>query len=243
VNREILKRPFDLTRPAVLQYTMVGGRRVLVGVTYGYWQRPGDPLPEGFAGSDDHWHAHDMPELVHQLTRHETWYVRWAASRRLESSGIGGPDGRTELAMLHVWLWSHNPDGLFANFNPALPYLRAGLPTAWARSGDHAAARGIGLLAPEACDGAVDRTRRLVDADRAQQRALREACGQAAHRIAAAQRAGIGGDVLNDIAAHAWRSFADHSVASLTPAQREELASLGGGMFGGHEHAQRAETP
>jgi hypothetical protein len=38
-------------------------------------------------GETDRWHVHNMAELVHQLTRHQPWYVRWVADRRIESMG------------------------------------------------------------------------------------------------------------------------------------------------------------
>ena len=113
----------------------------------------------------DEWHVHDMPELIERLTRHQSRLVRHIARRRMEALGMTGEDGRPDLAMLHVWLWSDHPDGMFANYNPALPYLRAGLPTSWAHRGDYAAARGIDLLNEGACDRAAGRTRRFLGAD------------------------------------------------------------------------------
>jgi hypothetical protein len=246
VNRKLLDQPVDLNHPAVLQYIRVGDRRVLVGVAYGRWQRRGDPLPEGFAGDSDRWHVHDMPRLVQQLTRHASWYVRWAAERRLQSGAVGGPDGRTQLAMLHVWLWSDNPDGIFANRNPALPYLRAGLPAEWARSGGYAAARGIQLLAPDGCSEGVARMGHLIGIDRTQEEALAASCAQAARVVAAARERGFSADTLNAVAAQAWRAHARQALATLTPDQRQELAHLVdgsmGGMMEGKKH-QGGEMP
>lgn len=41
---------FDVARPSILQYAVLGGERGLVGVAYTVYRRPGEPLPEGFAG-------------------------------------------------------------------------------------------------------------------------------------------------------------------------------------------------
>ena len=235
VSWERMNQPIELKRPSVLQYIQVGGRRVLVGVTYGRLQRPGDPLPDGFAGSADEWHVHDMPELIERLTRHQSRLVRHVAGRRMEALGMTGEDGRPKLAMLHVWLWSDHPDGMFANYNPTLPYLRAGLPTSWARPGDYAAARGIDLLNEGACDRAAGRTRRFLGADRS----LGTGCGamrpggergnrrprRRRHRRRArrGRRARVGG-------------LASETLASLSPDEQRELKSLHDGMKDGDHH-------
>lgn len=226
VNRRFLNGPFDLLHPAVLQYVVMGDRRVLVGVAYGRWQRPGDSLPEGFAGNSDQWHVHDIPELIRHLTRTRSWLVRRATSVGLGNGRWTGPDGRTDLAMVHVWLWSDNPEGVFANYNPALPYLRAGLPPAWARSGDYDAARGMTLLVPGGCAAITGRLSRLTS-DRADRTAAwRSTCAEAAVTLSAAQRQGIQGDELNAVAAGAWDGLMGTVVASLSAAERENLRQL-----------------
>ncbi len=226
----------DLRHPAVLQYVDLGGYRALVGVAYGHWQRPDEAVPEGFTGDEDVWHTHDLPEMVERLTRNQPWYVRWITSRRAAS--WGGPDGRTQLAMLHVWLWSPSPDGVFANYNPALPYIRAGLPPEWARPGGVPGARAIGLLAPDACGALIGRTRRLIRADRAQREALLEVCHGTASQIAGALDRGADGDALNWIAANAWLGLLESAGAILTPEQRMALGAMREGGPLGHGHTQ-----
>ena len=56
-RRDLVGLPLDLRRPSTLQDANIGGRKVLVGVAYSVYRRPGEPLPEGFAGADDHWHT------------------------------------------------------------------------------------------------------------------------------------------------------------------------------------------
>jgi hypothetical protein len=236
VNRTLLAGEVDLARPAVLQYIVVGERRLLVGVTYGHWQRPGAPMPEGFAGDADRWHAHDIESLVRRFTERESGLVRWVVDRSLARGQWRGSGGRTELAMLHVWLWSANPDGIFANYNPTLPYLRAGLPSAWARAGDHAAARGIELLRPESCREAVRRFSWVVKADDGQRRTLEAACGRAAGDLASARQRGLAGDSLNSAAAESWHTLARYAFGALGPEQLRAAARLGRIAAGGEGH-------
>lgn len=238
VNRDLLAGEVDLSRPAVLQYIRVGDSRVLVGVTYGHWQSPGSPMPAGFAGAEDRWHTHDMESLVRRVSERESGLVRWVTDRSLRAGRWRGPEGRTELAMLHVWLWSENPEGIFANFNPSLPYLRAGLPAGWARAGNFAAARGIELLRPESCAASVRRFSWVVKFDRAQRRWLQDTCGRAAGEVASARQRGLGGDSLNSAAAEAWHSLAREAMATLTPEQLQRAADLksAGSADGSHEH-------
>jgi hypothetical protein len=238
VNRELLAGQVDLARPAVLQYVVVGDRRVLVGVTYGHWQAPGAAMPEGFAGHDDHWHTHDLESMVRRFAERRSGLVRWAANQSVDAGRWRGPDGRTELAMLHVWLYSENPEGIFSNYNPSLPYLRAGLPVTWARSGERAAARGIELLRPESCGDAVRRFAWVVRADRSQRETLSRSCGEAADDIRQARTRGLASDSLNLAAASAWRTLAQEALAALTPDQRATAGNLGASGMGreSHEH-------
>lgn len=216
VNRELLDRPLDLFRPAILQYVRVGGERVLVGVAYGQWRRPGEPLPDGFTGAEDQWHSHDLTALAQDLMGLRAGVVRSVARGR---SGAlrGGADGPGQLAMLHAWLWSYNPDGVFANRNPALPYMRAGIPEVWADPDDQAAPRAIGLLIPGACRALLHRLERMAGAGPFPASALAEPCDDAAERVRMALRAGAGGDAFNAIAASAWLNFLESAREALAP--------------------------
>jgi hypothetical protein len=94
---------FDVERPSTLIFSPVQGEPTLVGVAYAFRVPVGDPMPEGFDGDADRWHAHP---------------------------GLADLPGR-QLVMVHAW-FVPAPDGPFANHNPWLPYLAAGLqpPTA-----------------------------------------------------------------------------------------------------------------
>lgn len=176
VNRELLDRPVDLLRPAVLQYVELGGYRALVGVAYARRMAEGEPLPEGFAGDADVWHEHDFTAL-----------------------------GEGRIAMLHAWLWAPSPDGVFAERNPALPYIRAGLPPEWAQPDGEASARGVALLVPGACRRLGALAGRRAGAERGAR--LRDACDDGALRVSMALAEGVWADELNAVAAEAWTAF------------------------------------
>jgi hypothetical protein len=91
---------FDVRRPPVLVFAPVNGRPTLVGVAYAYQHPEKAPLPEGFDGAADVWHAHP----------------------RLARPG-------TQLVMVHAW-FVEAPEGPFAHHNPHLPYRAAGLAPA-----------------------------------------------------------------------------------------------------------------
>jgi len=89
---------FDLDEPSVLMYAPINGEPKLVGVAYAFDHPRSQPLPEGFDGPNDDWHAH--PEL--------------------------SPDPGEYIVMVHVWL-TDSPGGPFARYNTWLPYMAASL--------------------------------------------------------------------------------------------------------------------
>ena len=103
---------FDPAQPEVLTYVVVGELPVLLGVAYLLPLLEGETPPDWPAGPDawhDHYRTLDEETLVpgHHM------------------SGTGGEGPR--LAMLHAWIWSESPSGVFAADNWAIPYLRLGL--------------------------------------------------------------------------------------------------------------------
>lgn len=116
---------FSFARPAYLMFYAFSGDTVLVGMAYGVGQAPGAPVPEGFDGDADRWHIHffctGIPGLGSVLGEHAE-----------DCRALGGKSGESQIAMVHVWVNVDNPDGQFAPFNPALPFVATGLkpPTA-----------------------------------------------------------------------------------------------------------------
>lgn len=86
--------PVDLRKPAFLLYLPVDGELRLVGVEYFQADRDQDPT------TDD-----DRPSLLGQ---------------EFDGPMPGHGPGAPVHYDLHVWTWAHNPDGMFAEFNPAL---------------------------------------------------------------------------------------------------------------------------
>lgn len=207
--------PLDLQHPSTLIYATIDGEKRLVGVAWSVFRRPGDPMPEGFTGDADHWHVHHVDQMAAARAIGRPILER-IVERRRERRKLGAGDDRTELTMLHAWTGLENPAGAFANDNVALPYARLGLPVEWADVDDPAAARGVGLLLPEAC------------ADRPE--AASSACDEAAARVRAALEDARSGAIdpaaFNAVAADAWRGYRTVALAALSPEQRERLAAM-----------------
>lgn len=224
-----VRAPLDLERPSTLIYAQVDGERRLVAVAYTVYQRPGEPLPDGFAGDDDHWHVHQVDALARALVGDRP-LLRALVERRIAQGAVGAGEGRSDLVMLHVWTGMENPDGVFANRNVALPYVRAGLPAEWARPGDPAAAQGVGLLLPDACGGPSALARGPAGMDEEQAAVIAAACGSAAATVGDAANEARAGRLdpaaFNAAAARAWRGYAATVMASLSPEQRSRLAAL-----------------
>ncbi len=223
-RRDLVPLPLDLAHPSTLQYATIGGRKVLVGVAYTVYRRPGDPVPEGFAGSGDAWHTHDVAHLASAATVDRPLIHRMV-QRRIRQGKVG-PDGRTLLTMVHAWVWLDNPDGLFAHEHRALPYLRAGLPAAWATGAPDGAAEGVALLATDACAGEVKRIERLARTDASQERLLAAACEQQAEQLRAAVDRQRDASAVNAAAARAWVGYQAATARILDPGQRARMERI-----------------
>ena len=106
---------FDAAKPELLNYIIIDGAPHLVGVAYAVPLLAGESPPTAPAGPGA-WHEHsrsiDEETLLPRHMHGET------------STG-------SRLSMLHAWIWSPNPDGMFAADNWAIPFLRVQVaPTA-----------------------------------------------------------------------------------------------------------------
>jgi hypothetical protein len=214
---DIVKQPLDLQRPSTLQYAIIDGRRVLVGVAYTVYNRPGDPLPEGFAGDDDHWHVHDVNKIARAITE-ERPLLRWLVDRRIAKGKTGAGNGRTHLTMLHAWVWSENPAGVFALEHKALPYLRTGIPLHYAQHADEFAPYGVTLLDARGCNWELGKIKLLARPSKEQNRDLTRACAAAAEHVRKSDVA-----QLNDVASRAWREYLSVRDSVLTAEQKQRL--------------------
>lgn len=231
---DAVRRPLDLARPSTLQYATIGGRKVLVGVAYTYYRRPDEPVPEGFAGAGDVWHTHDVTRLARAATA-ERPLLRAVVDRRIRRGRVGAGDGRTLLTMVHAWVWSENPDGMFAQSHRGLPYLRAGLPASHAAGASEGAAMGVSLLVADGCADEVRRTDRLAALSRGQSRDLRRACDRQAETVHASRTASAA--ALNAAAERAWIAYLAERGRILRPEQTARMRRvMDAAMEPGHAH-------
>ena len=99
----------DAAYPEILNYASVSGTPQLLGVAYAVPLLKGERAPEWPAGMQG-WHDHfKTVEEETVLPQHH-------------SAGQAGDASR--LAMLHAWIWTANPAGIFAADNWAIPYSR-----------------------------------------------------------------------------------------------------------------------
>ena len=231
---DVVRRPLDLARPSTLQYATIGGRKVLVGVAYTHYRRPDEPLPSGFSGAGDVWHTHDVTRLARAATA-ERPVLRAVVERRIRRGRVGAGEGRTLLTMVHAWVWSDNPYGMFAHSHRGLPYLRAGLPASHAAGASEDAAMGVSLLAPDGCADEVRRTDRLAGLSRTQTRGLHRACDRQAESVAASRTASAA--TLNAAAERAWTAYLAEGGRILRPEQSERMRRvMDAAMEPGHAH-------
>lgn len=223
---DLVRKPLALDSPSTLQYATIANERRLVGVAYTTYRQPTDPMPEGFAGSDDHWHVHDVVKLARAISEGRP-LLRWLTENKITRGKLGGGDGRTHLTMVHAWIWPENPDGMFANDHPVLPYLRAGLPESWAEKGRLDAARGLALAAEGGCAAEIKRINALAQLERAQRRAMGERCDAAAREVRATlERPDRTAGAVHQTSEGAWRAFVEAKDGFLTPDQKRRLASI-----------------
>lgn len=108
----------DPTRPPVLSYATLEGQVTLTGVAFTV------PLgekeePPPFLGRKEVWHDHSKRVDEESLLLNH-------AGATAPSNRVGGRGPR--LAMVHVWAWTENPEGVLVQHNWALPFRRVGLP-------------------------------------------------------------------------------------------------------------------
>lgn len=111
----VIAGTLDPERPPVVSYTTVGSEQRLIGVAFTRVLEGDDGPPPGpFPASAWHDHTGGVDE--------ESLLLSGPASMHHSAPGF-------RLAMVHVWISVPNPDGVFAQNNWALPFLRAGLAT------------------------------------------------------------------------------------------------------------------
>ncbi len=208
----------DFSRPSNLVYAKIRGRDELVALAWVVRIAPGDPLPAGFAGSSDVWHIHDGERFLSAVEESHPFLASLAD--RWFQKELVAKDGRTQLAMVHVWLIP-NPKGRFASHNPALTFRDHGLPLDWSDDGDMDVARGLALAEANGCRDALEAELWIAGASGATKRKLRGACrsiaGQVADRLDGSEA-----DVKR-FARAAWQRFEDIRLMTLTDAEQARI--------------------
>jgi hypothetical protein len=106
---------FDVTRPPILVYVRNGARWQLGALEWVWPQRPATPPLEGatYGSFDAACHYRDGS------------FVPAAAEADCARTGPDGTSPFTfwhpKLVTMHVWLWYHNPAGLYHPTNPLVP--------------------------------------------------------------------------------------------------------------------------
>lgn len=129
----VIADELDPAHPPVIGYTFVEGRRRLVSFAYTRILGPGEvPAAGPFPARAWHDHTGGVDE--------ESLLLSGPMSMRGEDNGF-------RLSMVHVWLGIENPDGVLAQNNWALPFVRAGVPAPAHPSSE--AARALALSTDE----------------------------------------------------------------------------------------------
>lgn len=205
----VMENRFDAARPSVLTYSIVNGKRRLVGVGYTALLADGEHPPRTPAALKD-WHEHNGTVIDESLPGHH------GAAGMLPAEAA--TSGSTRLAILHAWVWEPNPAGLFVTDNWRLPQVRAGESSARL---PRDAVRGLALAGDnssyyeQTLTAALD----LSDADA---RPILE-------RIAAARRAAraaVRGGKLDEAALAASWSGLWSSLETVLPSRAAELRAL-----------------
>ena len=110
---------FDITKPPILVYERHGHRWQLGALEWVFTETPATPpLPGATYGS--------FPAACHYTDgTFVAARVQELCAKRSPQTGAPFNFWHPELVTMHVWLWFHNPDGLYSGTNPLIqPYNR-----------------------------------------------------------------------------------------------------------------------
>jgi hypothetical protein len=106
----------DPRQPPILEYASIDGKPRLIGVAYALLLPEGVELDAGVVPAPaSAW------RYYHGEISEDALVLNHADSAPQPIVAI------PRLAVLHAWVWQHNPDGVFASDNWSLPYVRLGL--------------------------------------------------------------------------------------------------------------------
>jgi hypothetical protein len=101
---------FDVTKPPILVYTRRNGQYMLGALEWVFPSKPKTPPLQGAKYGS-------FPAACHY---DDGTFVPASSEDECEADHNGSPFffWHPDLVTLHVWLWYHNPDGLYAGMNP-----------------------------------------------------------------------------------------------------------------------------
>jgi len=206
----VLENRFDAASPSVLTYVTGPRGPVLAGVGYGALLRPGESVPAGPAPASA-WHEHSGAIADESLP------VHGPGASHHGGNAAGASTDSLRFMVLHAWVWTENPDGMFVTDNKALPLTRLGARAVLAAD----ALRGL-TLAQDSAGYYVEMLRTSLRASETESRVLE---GIVAERRALARR-GVRTDALDtallrDAWAGLWRE-----LERALPAHSTELIRL-----------------
>jgi hypothetical protein len=218
----IVDNRFDAATPSVLTYVRVNGVPTLVGVAYTALLEPGAPLPS-FSAARPFWHEHNGTVVE-------------------ESFPLGGrtsapaPD-EAHLAILHAWVWTDNPAGLFTTDNWSLPFVRAGVSAPRASPVELAGALALGTGGADYYLLAARNAGQLSDAEALSAEGLLRAESTRLADYVARVRATRTLDPADERElVERWRTLWD-AVAGVAPDRATSLRALAHGGDGAHDKA------
>ena len=216
----IVRGVLDPSRPSVLSYVEMEGEPVLVGLAFTLPLGPEDAPPTEPFGVDV-WHDHSG------AVDEETLLLNHPSSMHDDPEG-------PRLSMVHVWTDLENPDGVLAQNNWRLPWIRVGLAPPHASM---EAARGVSLAYGGRAFYA-ELIRRAADLTPAESEAvaatLDRHASEAERRIELARDAAEARVADPSIFADLWRSFWDGVRDEVRPDTWRHLAPLADDPLQGH---------
>jgi hypothetical protein len=116
----VMEDSFVANRPSVLIYTNTVGGPTLAGVAYSTLLTPGE-TPPAFPSASA-WHEHSGTVNDESLPIGHSAHASATRDGRLSVH-----DESPRLFILHAWIWTPNPDGVFATDNWSIPLARLGV--------------------------------------------------------------------------------------------------------------------
>ncbi|MDQ6635264.1 MAG: hypothetical protein M3Z10_10980 [Gemmatimonadota bacterium] len=217
---------FDAATPSVLMYVRINGVPTLVGVAYTALLGPGASVPT-FSAAKPFWHEHNgtVVEESFPLVGH---------------TSPPGPD-EAHLAILHAWVWTDNPEGLFTTDNWSLPFVRAGVPGPRVPTAELAGALSLAAGGADYYLLAARTVGQLSDTEAlSAERLLRAEATRLADHVAhvRAKRALDPADERELV--EGWRALWD-ALAGVAPDRAAAIRALAHGGEGAHEKAHSSQ--